>query len=55
MATNYKFPGVYANVIDRSEIVSTNATTACAFVGEAEFGPILKPTLVTSRLYTKVR
>lgn len=48
MATNYKFPGVYANVIDRSEIVSTNATTACAFVGEAEFGPILKPTLVTS-------
>ena len=48
MATNYKFPGVYANVIDRSEIISTNATTACAFVGEAEFGPILKPTLVTS-------
>ena len=48
MATNYKFPGVYANVIDRSEIVSNNATTACAVVGEAEFGPILKPTLVTS-------
>lgn len=48
MATNYKFPGVYPNIIDRSEIVSTNATTACAFVGEAEFGPILKPTLVTS-------
>ena len=48
MATNYKFPGVYANVIDRSEIVSNNATTVCAFVGEAEFGPILKPTLVTS-------
>lgn len=48
MATSYKFPGVYPNVIDRSEIISTNATTACAFVGEAEFGPILKPTLVTS-------
>ena len=48
MATNYKFPGVYPNVIDRSQIVSTNATTACAFVGEAEFGPVLKPTLVTS-------
>lgn len=48
MATNYKFPGVYPNVIDRSQIVSTNATTACAFVGEAEFGPVFKPTLVTS-------
>ena len=48
MATNYKFPGVYPNVIDRSQIVSTNATTACAFVGEAEFGPVLKPILVTS-------
>lgn len=48
MATNYKFPGVYPNVIDRSQIVSTNATTVCAFVGEAEFGPVLKPTLVTS-------
>lgn len=48
MATNYKFPGVYPTIIDRSEVVSTNATTICAFVGEAEFGPVLKPVLVTS-------
>ena len=55
MATNYKFPGVYPNIIDRSEIVSTNATTACALVGEAEFGPVLQPTLdFCTRLYSKI-
>ena len=48
MANNYKFPGVYSNINDLSTVVSINATTACAYVGEAEFGPVFKPTLLTS-------
>ena len=47
MAT-YKFPGVYAEIKDLSGVVAANAVTACAYVGEAEFGPVFKPTLVTS-------
>lgn len=45
---NYKFPGVYASIRDLSGVVATNATTACAYVGEAEYGPINTPTLLTS-------
>lgn len=48
MANNYRFPGVYASINDLSGIVNINATTSCAYVGQAEFGPVLKPTLVTS-------
>jgi len=48
MATSYKFPGVYAEIKDLSGVVAANAATACAYVGEAEYGPVFKPTLVTS-------
>ena len=48
MATSYKWPGVYAEIKDLSGVVAANAATACAYVGEAEFGPVFKPTLVTS-------
>jgi len=44
----YKFPGIYPSIKDLSGVVADNAATVCAYVGEAEFGPILKPTLVTS-------
>ena len=42
------FPGVYPKITDLSQIVSANSITSCAYVGEAEFGPINKPTLVTN-------
>lgn len=45
---SYKFPGVYADITDLSGVVSTNATTACAYVGEAEYGPVNTPTLLSS-------
>lgn len=48
MAASYKFPGVYASIKDLSGVVANNAVTACAYVGEAEYGPILEPTLLTS-------
>lgn len=48
MATSYKWPGVYAEITDLSGVVTANANTACAYVGEAEFGPVFKPTLVTN-------
>jgi len=48
MATSYKWPGVYAEIKDLSGVVAANAVTACAYVGEAEYGPVFKPTLVTS-------
>lgn len=47
MAINYKFPGVYAQINDLSGIINTAAVTTCAFVGEAEYGPVLKPTLLS--------
>lgn len=50
---NYKWPNVYPNITDLSGVVATNSVTACAYVGEAEFGPINKPTfLSTLRNYT---
>ena len=50
---NYKWPNVYPNIKDLSGVVATNSVTSCAYVGEAEFGPINKPTLLTSlRDYT---
>lgn len=50
---NYKFPGVYASIRDLSGVVANNATTACGYVGEAEYGPINTPTLLsTTQDYT---
>lgn len=50
---NYKFPGVYASIRDLSGVVADNATTACGYVGEAEYGPINTPTLLsTTQDYT---
>ena len=52
---NYKWPNVYPNITDLSGVVATNSVTACAYVGEAEFGPINKPTfLSTLRDYTSI-
>lgn len=49
MATsNYKWPGVYPSIQDLSGVVATTAVTTCAYVGEAEFGPIYQPTLLSS-------
>jgi len=45
---NYKWPNVYANIIDLSGVVATNSVTSCAYVGEAEFGPINIPTFISS-------
>lgn len=45
---NYKFPGIYASIKDLSGVVATNTTTACAYVGEAEYGPINTPTLLST-------
>lgn len=45
---NYKFPGVYASIRDLSGVVATNSTTACAFVGEAEYGPVNTPVLLST-------
>ena len=45
---NYKWPNVYANITDLSGVVATNAVTSCAYVGEAEFGPINKPTFLST-------
>lgn len=47
MAINYRFPGVYAQINDLSGIINTAAVTTCAYVGEAEYGPVLKPTLLS--------
>ena len=43
---NLKFPGVYPSIRDLSGVISTNTTTACAYVGEAEYGPVFVPTLL---------
>ena len=52
---NYKWPNVYPNITDLSGVVATNSVTACAYVGEAEFGPINKPTILTTlRDYTSI-
>ena len=52
---NYKWPNVYPNIKDLSGVVATNSVTSCAYVGEAEFGPINKPTPLTSlRDYTSI-
>lgn len=48
MALTYNFPGVYAEIKDLSQVVNANSTTVCAYVGESEFGPVFKPTLVSN-------
>lgn len=48
MAIGYTFPGVYPNIKDLSQIVTANSITSCAYVGEAEFGPINTPVLVSN-------
>lgn len=47
MAT-YKIPGVYPSIRDQSAIVANYTTTAAAYVGESEYGPVFKPTLLTT-------
>ena len=50
---NHNFPGVYPTIKDLSQIVSANAITSCAYVGEADFGPINTPILVSNlKAYT---
>ena len=44
----YKFPGVYPTIRDASGIVVNNAVTSCGYVGEAEYGPVLTPTLISN-------
>ena len=52
---NYKWPDVYPTIKDLSGVVATNSVTTCAYVGEAEFGPINKPTfLSTLKDYTNI-
>ena len=48
MANNYKFPGVYPKINDLSDVVADNAVTVCAYVGEAEYGPVNKPVLLSN-------
>ena len=48
MANNYKFPGVYPKINDLSQVVADNAITVCAYVGEAEYGPVNKPVLLSN-------
>ena len=47
MAT-YKFPGIYPTIRDLSGVVADKTSTVCAYVGEAEYGPVFTPTLVTT-------
>ena len=48
-----KFPGVYPEITDLSQVVTSNSIVSCGYVGEAEFGPINKPVLVSNlRGYT---
>jgi len=52
---NYKWPNVYTKITDLSGVVATNSVTSCAYVGEAEFGPINTPTFLSSlRNYTSI-
>lgn len=46
--TAYKLPGVYPSIKDVSGVVANNNTTAAAYVGESEYGPVFKPTLCTN-------
>ena len=45
---NHNFPNVYPEIKDLSQVVTANAITSCAYVGESEFGPINTPILVTN-------
>ena len=49
MALVGNFPGVYPTITDLSQVVTANSVTSCAYVGEAEFGPINTPTLITNK------
>ena len=49
MASVGNFPGVYPTITDLSQVVTANSVTSCAYVGEAEFGPINKPILITNK------
>lgn len=49
MAIVGNFPGVYPTITDLSQVVTANSVTSCAYVGEAEFGPINTPTLITNK------
>ena len=49
MAIVGNFPGVYPTITDLSQVVNANSVTSCAYVGEAEFGPINTPTLITNK------
>lgn len=45
---SYRFPGVYATITDLSGVVADNTVTSCAYVGEAPYGPINTPTLLSN-------
>ena len=52
---SYKWPGVYPSIRDLSGVVATNSGTSCGYVGEAEFGPINTPTLLSGlQNYTSI-
>ena len=44
----YKFPNVYPTITDASGIIVNNMSTSCAYVGLAEYGPVLTPTYVSN-------
>lgn len=48
MPENYQAPGVYPLITDLSQVITNAATSIIGIVGEAERGPVFKPTLVGS-------
>ena len=44
----YRFPGVFPTIVDNSEVVADNTIVSAAYVGESEYGPVFKPTLLSS-------
>jgi len=43
----YRFPGVFPTIVDNSEVVADNTIVSAAYVGESEYGPVFKPTLLS--------
>ena len=45
---SYRFPGVFASIRDQSGVVANNTINSAAYVGESEYGPVFKPTLLAT-------
>lgn len=45
---SYRFPGVFPSIRDQSGVVANNTITSAAYVGESEYGPVFKPTLLAT-------